>query len=123
MRRCPSPDPRVRALASAALLLSLAAAPGCASLDVRAVRLGPSLAPLPASARVVVRRAPVSLPGAREVALLEATVYDGESGVPDALDALRARARAVGADTVVLLRLDRSSGFVRLVASALRTAP
>lgn len=109
---------RCRDVALAAVVGVLA---GCAHIDTRVVQLGPPAPPRPASAEVRIERAPAQFAHARELALLEVTSFRNDETVEGLHDALRELAREVGADTVVLLRSDRATGFLRVVASALRT--
>lgn len=111
-------SPHLRDLALALAL----AAPACAHVETRVVRLGPNAPARAGNAPVTVMRPPLParhLP-AREVALLEVTSYTGELS-PGVTEALRRAARAVGADIVLWMREDRIEGFIRVIASAVRT--
>lgn len=103
------------------LAAALGALGGCAHVETRVVQLGPAAPQRPASADVRVERAPARYAQAREVALLEVTSFRNDETVEGLHPTLRELAREVGADTVVLLRSDRATGFLRVIASALRT--
>ena len=116
---CCTPPRDRRALV--ALLVFAAGAWGCARLEARVIPLGaPSRAVGAVAGEVRIVRPPVTELGAEEVGLVELTGYDARA-LDDAPEALRRAAREVGADTVVWLRTDRGTGFVRVTASLVRT--
>ena len=104
----------------AAALLGLALA-GCAHGELRVARLA-GVAAMPAPARVRVVRRAEDVPPGQEVAFLELTGDDGDLELTEMVETLRAAARALGADVVAMVRVDRVAGAVRVVAVAMRRA-
>lgn len=102
----------------AALVLALAVA-ACERVDARVVPLGPPRHPRRLTATVRVLRPPLGRIRAREVALMELTSYGPGDTLEDLLPSLREHARAAGANAVVVMRVDRNAGFLRVIASAL----
>ena len=92
---------------------------GCAHGDLRVVRLrGVAAAPLPARVRVI--RSERDLPAGQEIAWIEWTGDDGDFELSEMVTTLRETARALGANVVAMVRIDRVAGAVRVVAAALR---
>lgn len=101
-------------------LLLVVLALGCAHVETRALRLGPTAPPLSANAAVIVRAPPLgSVPGVREIGLIEVTSHAGDRA--QVVRALQESARQLGADLVLWMREDFIDGFGRVIASALRT--
>lgn len=103
-------------------LVALIALAGCAHVETRVLRLGPSLPPRAANAPVAVLRPPLASAAmpAREVALIEVTSY-ASAWAAGVTEALRRAAREVGADVILWMREDSIEGFTRVIASAVRT--
>lgn len=102
------PDPRF-------LLVGVLLA--CTSVESRVVHIGPPLRALAADGRVVFYRAPLTTPGAREVALVELTGYDDDIDPLTWSPRLERIAREAGGNGVVWMRTDRARGFVRVIAA------
>lgn len=113
--KCFNPPRKRRALM--ALLVLGTGTWHCVGLETRLIPLGPPLRATVGEVRIV--RPPVTELEAEEVGLVELTGYDTRS-LDDAPEALRRAAQEVGADTVVWLRTDRGTGFVRVTASLVR---
>ena len=92
----------------------------CTSVESRIVHIGPPVRALAADARVVVYRAPLTAPGAREVALVELSGYDDDIDPLTWTPRLERIAREAGGNGVVWMRVDRARGFVRVIASIVR---
>src|SRR4051812_6341348 len=92
---------------------------GCAHGELRVARVaGLAAVPLPARVRVIRRQQ--DLPPGREVAWFELTGDEGDLELTEMVTTLREAARAVGADVVAMVRVDRVVGAVRVVAVAIR---
>ncbi|MBL8605331.1 MAG: hypothetical protein JNK72_25595 [Myxococcales bacterium] len=100
-----------------ALLVALL---GCQRFDVRVVPLGPLRGLRHAAMGVRVLRPPVTAMHYEELALLEVTGYV-EDADDEAIEALREAAGGLGAEAVLVARIDRTRGFLRVTASALRS--
>lgn len=100
-------------------LLLLLALAGCAHGELRVARLA-GVAALPPPARVRVVRRQQDVPRAREIAWIELTGDDDDLELTEMVTTLRETARALGADLVAMVRVDRVAGAVRVVAVAMR---
>ena len=60
------------------------------------------------------------LPPGREIAWIELTGDDGDLELTEMVATLRETARALGADLVAMVRIDRVAGAVRVIAVAMR---
>ena len=103
----------------ARLILAALFLVGCAHGELRVVRLaGVAAAPPPARVRVI--RSERDLPPGREIAWIELTGDDGDLELTEMVATLRDTARALGADVVAMVRIDRVAGAVRVIAVAMR---